>query len=131
MTPLAERRQSESGQGLVDGCAPAEGAIFGQLIPTALLHLLAARAVEHLHHPRAPRLADQRVHRHEDGVDFDRRRRLGGQSQRDGDGWAAAWVGRATVLALRLNNEYVVESRLLWTAYGWHPPQGTPVEPLE
>jgi hypothetical protein len=31
-------------------------------------------------------------------------------------------TGRATVLALRLNNEYVVESRALWIARQWHPP---------
>ncbi len=31
-------------------------------------------------------------------------------------------MGRATVLALRLNNEYVVESRALWSLQGWHPP---------
>jgi hypothetical protein len=37
-------------------------------------------------------------------------------------------VGRATVLALRLNNEYVVESRSLWIVYGWRPPPETPVE---
>ena len=30
--------------------------------------------------------------------------------------------GRATVLALRLNNEYVVEARVLWIARQWHPP---------
>ena len=30
--------------------------------------------------------------------------------------------GRATVLALRLNNEYVVEARVLWIARRWHPP---------
>ncbi|MEZ4737477.1 MAG: HNH endonuclease signature motif containing protein [Caldilineaceae bacterium] len=32
-------------------------------------------------------------------------------------------IGRATVVALRLNNEHVGESRLLWVLYGWHPPQ--------
>jgi len=32
-------------------------------------------------------------------------------------------IGRATVVALRLNNEHIVESRLLWVMYGWHPPQ--------
>lgn len=37
-------------------------------------------------------------------------------------------VGRATVLALRLNNEYLVESRSLWVASGWHPPPETPAE---
>jgi hypothetical protein len=31
-------------------------------------------------------------------------------------------VGRATVVALRLNNEYVVPSRRVWIAAGWHPP---------
>jgi hypothetical protein len=31
-------------------------------------------------------------------------------------------TGRATVIALRLNNEYVVESRALWILSGWHPP---------
>lgn len=33
-------------------------------------------------------------------------------------------IGRATVIALHLNNEYIVESRILWIAQGWHPPQG-------
>jgi 5-methylcytosine-specific restriction endonuclease McrA len=31
-------------------------------------------------------------------------------------------TGRATVLALRLNNDYVVEARVLWIARQWHPP---------
>lgn len=31
-------------------------------------------------------------------------------------------TGRATVLTLRMNNEYVVESRVLWIAMSWHPP---------
>ena len=31
-------------------------------------------------------------------------------------------TGRATVLALRMNNEYLVESRRLWVAINWHPP---------
>ncbi|MCL4832358.1 MAG: HNH endonuclease [Caldilineaceae bacterium] len=31
-------------------------------------------------------------------------------------------TGRASVIALRLNNEYVVESRTLWIAQDWHPP---------
>ncbi len=31
-------------------------------------------------------------------------------------------TGRATVLALRMNNEYVVEARILWIARQWHPP---------
>lgn len=34
-------------------------------------------------------------------------------------------TGRATVIALRLNNEHIVESRALWVLYGWHPPQET------
>lgn len=32
-------------------------------------------------------------------------------------------VGRATIIALRLNNEYVVPSRRVWVAAGWHPPE--------
>lgn len=32
-------------------------------------------------------------------------------------------TGRATVVALRLNNEYVVEARILWIARDWHPPE--------
>ena len=32
-------------------------------------------------------------------------------------------TGRATVSALRLNNEYVVEARAIWIARGWHPPE--------
>lgn len=31
-------------------------------------------------------------------------------------------IGRATVLALRMNNEIVVEARILWIARQWHPP---------
>lgn len=31
-------------------------------------------------------------------------------------------TGRATVIALRMNNEYIVESRNLWVAMNWHPP---------
>ena len=31
-------------------------------------------------------------------------------------------IGRATVRALRLNNDYVVEARALWMARQWHPP---------
>lgn len=31
-------------------------------------------------------------------------------------------TGRATVLALRLNNDYVVAARVLWIARQWHPP---------
>jgi len=32
-------------------------------------------------------------------------------------------TGRATVIALRLNNEYLVEARVLWIAWHWHPPE--------
>jgi len=32
-------------------------------------------------------------------------------------------VGRATVLALHLNNPYVVPSRKIWVVAGWHPPK--------
>ena len=31
-------------------------------------------------------------------------------------------VGRATVIALRLNNENLVEARAIWIEVGWHPP---------
>lgn len=31
-------------------------------------------------------------------------------------------IGRATVLALNMNNQYVVPSRRVWVAVGWHPP---------
>ena len=31
-------------------------------------------------------------------------------------------LGRATTVALRLNNDYVVEARSLWIAREWHPP---------
>ena len=31
-------------------------------------------------------------------------------------------IGRSTVVALRVNNEYVVESRALWITLNWHPP---------
>jgi hypothetical protein len=31
-------------------------------------------------------------------------------------------VGRATVLALKLNNEHLVRARRRWVAVGWHPP---------
>ncbi|MDM8559632.1 HNH endonuclease [Candidatus Parabeggiatoa sp. HSG14] len=30
--------------------------------------------------------------------------------------------GRATIEALRLNNEYVVKARCAWVIAGWHPP---------
>ena len=32
-------------------------------------------------------------------------------------------VGRVTVAALRLNNEYLVASRRQWVAASWHPPK--------
>jgi hypothetical protein len=32
-------------------------------------------------------------------------------------------IGRATILALRLNNPEIVASRSLWVQAGWHPPQ--------
>jgi hypothetical protein len=32
-------------------------------------------------------------------------------------------VGRATVIALRLNNEEIVGARSLWVSAGWHPPR--------
>jgi hypothetical protein len=32
-------------------------------------------------------------------------------------------VGRATIDALKLNNEYIVRSRRRWVSVGWHPPQ--------
>src|SRR5262249_14807360 len=31
-------------------------------------------------------------------------------------------VGRATVIALKLNNTEIVSARLLWVGAGWHPP---------
>lgn len=31
-------------------------------------------------------------------------------------------IGRATVLTLHMNNQYVVPSRRVWVAAGWHPP---------
>lgn len=31
-------------------------------------------------------------------------------------------VGRATTLALQLNNEYITPARRRWVAAGWHPP---------
>ena len=31
-------------------------------------------------------------------------------------------VGRATVIALRLNHENIVEARTFWIEVGWHPP---------
>lgn len=32
-------------------------------------------------------------------------------------------VGRATVIALNMNNEVVVQARHRWVAVGWHPPR--------
>jgi hypothetical protein len=31
-------------------------------------------------------------------------------------------VGRATLLALKMNNPLIVNARHLWVAVGWHPP---------
>jgi hypothetical protein len=31
-------------------------------------------------------------------------------------------TGRATVVALRLNNDYAVEARTIWIENNWHPP---------
>lgn len=31
-------------------------------------------------------------------------------------------TGRATVLALKLNNSYLMSARARWVAAGWHPP---------
>ncbi|MGB3292228.1 MAG: HNH endonuclease signature motif containing protein [Phormidesmis sp.] len=31
-------------------------------------------------------------------------------------------VGRATVVALRLNNDQLVEARAIWIEFRWHPP---------
>jgi hypothetical protein len=31
-------------------------------------------------------------------------------------------IGRATIQALRMNNPFVVYSRQVWIAWGWHPP---------
>lgn len=31
-------------------------------------------------------------------------------------------IGRATVLALRLNNEDIVQARAIWISLNWHPP---------
>ncbi len=32
-------------------------------------------------------------------------------------------IGRVTVAALQMNNPYVVHSRQVWIAWGWHPPR--------
>ncbi|NOT56579.1 MAG: HNH endonuclease [Deltaproteobacteria bacterium] len=45
--------------------------------------------------------------------------------QWSGDGTRVTGVtpaGRATVEALQMNNEYVVEARRFWVFAGWHPP---------
>ena len=31
-------------------------------------------------------------------------------------------VGRATIIALNINNEVVVDARRRWVSVGWHPP---------
>lgn len=31
-------------------------------------------------------------------------------------------IGRATVVALRLNNDYAVRARAIWIEFSWHPP---------
>jgi hypothetical protein len=31
-------------------------------------------------------------------------------------------IGRATIIALRLNNDDVVDARSIWIEFGWHPP---------
>lgn len=31
-------------------------------------------------------------------------------------------IGRATVVALKLNNDEIVQARLFWVNVGWHPP---------
>lgn len=31
--------------------------------------------------------------------------------------------GRATVLALQMNNDLIVDARLSWVSVGWHPPK--------
>jgi hypothetical protein len=32
-------------------------------------------------------------------------------------------TGRATINALHLNNEHIVEARILWVSRDWHPPK--------
>ena len=32
-------------------------------------------------------------------------------------------IGRATVVALQMNNEYALTTRRLWVSVGWHPPK--------
>lgn len=31
--------------------------------------------------------------------------------------------GRATIIALKMNNEFIVPARRLWVMSGWHPPK--------
>jgi hypothetical protein len=31
-------------------------------------------------------------------------------------------IGRATLLALKMNHPVIIEARRLWVAVGWHPP---------
>lgn len=31
-------------------------------------------------------------------------------------------IGRVTAIALRINNEYIIATRGIWVARGWHPP---------
>ena len=35
-------------------------------------------------------------------------------------------VGRATAIALRLNNDQLVEARAIWIGFRWHPPSDRP-----
>jgi hypothetical protein len=37
--------------------------------------------------------------------------------------WIDCSTGRATVLALQLNNPYAVTVRQVWVSAGWHPPE--------
>jgi len=32
-------------------------------------------------------------------------------------------IGRATVIALQMNNEFIVAARRQWAVAGWHPPE--------
>jgi 5-methylcytosine-specific restriction endonuclease McrA len=32
-------------------------------------------------------------------------------------------IGRATVIALKMNNEVIVDARRRWVSVGWHPPE--------
>jgi len=31
-------------------------------------------------------------------------------------------IGRATIVALKMNNEVIVDARRRWVSAGWHPP---------